>query len=232
MTWNRAQLLAWLDRTEGDFERLTLFELLEIPPTASGQHVQRAFHAIAATRHPDVWRNHLDDAERERLTRVYGRIASAYAILRNDEQRARVLRDVRERRVSPEPSATAAHDRGEAAAAPPDRRAARATMASEPPPMPRTRAPSQQPFGVPASSLPAGLPERAPRRAQTATGQPEQPTLGARALAFYRRAEASLRVGDVAGALLNLRMALAAEPGSQFLKDAIAEAQARLSQKR
>jgi hypothetical protein len=213
VSWNRAQLFAWLDRTEPLVDKLTPFELLEIPPTASSQHVQRAFHAVAATRHPDVWRNHLDAAERERLTRVYGRIAAAYATLRNDESRARVLRDVRERRASQPPEATAVTDRDDSPATP---RRARTTVPTEPP---STLTPP------PMRAEPTGTtPPPAPRPRTSTTNA----TLGARSLGFYRRAEASLRVGDVAGALLNLRMALAAEPTSQFLKDAIAEAQQKL----
>jgi curved DNA-binding protein CbpA len=196
MIWNRAQLIAWLDATEPKVDTLTPFELLEIPPTASGQHIQRAFHAIAATRHPDVWRNHLDAAERERLIHVYGRVTAAYATLRNEEQRARVLREVRERRPTQPPIATAATERGDLEL---PRRHARTTMPTEPPAMP-TAAPV------------AGT----------------NATLGARALGFYRRAEAAMRVGDLAGALLNLRMALAAEPSSQLLKDAIADTQRKL----
>ena len=215
MSWNRAQLFAWLDRTEPLVDKLTPFELLEIPPTASGQHVQRAFHAIAATRHPDVWRNHLDAPERERLTHVYGRVAAAYATLRQDESRARVLRDVRERRASQPPEATAATDREETTdPGLRQQRRARTTVPTDPPSL------TPPPMSV---EQPAGAPAAAPRpRPVTGT------TLNARALGFYRRAEAALRVGDVAGALLNLRMALAAEPTSQFLKDAIAEAQRQL----
>jgi len=202
--WTRAHLFAWLDATEPMVDRLTPFELLEIPPTASTQHVQRAFHAIAATRHPDVWRNHLDLADRERLIHVYSRVTAAYATLKNEEQRARVLREVREKRPSQPPQPTAVTDRGDRKTEPPPR-AARTTIPTEPPsytPPPMAEGP------VPTVHTHA--------------------TLGARALAFYRRAEASLRVGDSAGALLNLRMALAAEPTSAFLKQAIAETQQKL----
>jgi hypothetical protein len=215
VTWNRAELIAWMDRIEPALDRLTPFELLEIPPTASGQHVQRAFHAIAATRHPDVWRNYLDAAERERLMHVYGRVAAAYATLRNEESRARVLREVRERRPSQPPEATAVADARDDVSTP-HRRSGRITVPTDPP--------NLTPPPMRLDALPGAPPAPGTRPRVPTSGI----TLGARALGFYRRAEASLRVNDVAGALLNLRMALAAEPASQFLKDEIAEAQKKL----
>ena len=218
--WNRAQLIAWLDRTEPMVDQLTPFEMLEIPPTASGQHVQRAFHAVAATRHPDVWRNHLDATERERLMRVYGRVAAAYATLRNEESRARVLREVRERRPSQPPEATAVADAREDV---PTRRSGRITVATDPP--------NLTPPPMRVEDLP-GAPTAPGAAPPPGTPRPRTPSpsvmLNARALAFYRRAEAALRVNDIAGALLNLRMALAAEPTSQYLKDEIAAAQKKL----
>ncbi len=52
--------------------------------------------------------------------------------------------------------------------------------------------------------------------------------LGPKARRLYRRAQAALRTGDIASAILNLRMALAREPGSALLREALAEAEARL----
>ena len=74
--------------------------------------------------------------------------------------------------------------------------------------------------------MPTDPPAQAARPAGAA---PAGPRLGARALGFYRRAQAALRVGDVAGAILNLRMAVAAEPTSAYLRQALADAQAHLT---
>lgn len=206
MTWTQARLTAWLDHVEPALDRLTPFELLEIPPTASGDHVQRAFHEIAGTRHPDLWRNRVTARELERVVRVYGRVSAAYTTLRDAEQRTRVLRDLRAGRDS-RPGSIAADERDRPAGGPrpapttPPERLARPTVPTEPPPVP----------GI-------------ARSGQAGSG----PHLGARALGFYRRAEAALRLGDVAGAILNLRMAIAAEPASSFLRERLAEAQARL----
>ncbi len=51
--------------------------------------------------------------------------------------------------------------------------------------------------------------------------------LNPKAQRLYRRAEASLRSGDVASAVLNLRMALAIDRGSALLREALADAEAR-----
>ena len=47
--------------------------------------------------------------------------------------------------------------------------------------------------------------------------------MNARALALYRRAEGALRTGDRASAILNIKMAIAADPSSQLLRGALAE---------
>jgi hypothetical protein len=148
--------------------------------------------------------------------RVYGRVAAAYATLRNEESRARVLREVRERRPSQPPEATAVADARDDASTP-HRRSGRITVPTDPP--------NLTPPPMRIDALPGAPTTNAPRtRAQTTPSV----HLGARALGFYRRAEAALRVNDTAGALLNLRMALAAEPTSDFLKQALAEAQKML----
>ena len=47
--------------------------------------------------------------------------------------------------------------------------------------------------------------------------------MNARAPLLYRRAEGALRTGDRATAILNIKMAIAADPGSQLLRGALAE---------
>jgi len=51
--------------------------------------------------------------------------------------------------------------------------------------------------------------------------------LSPKAQRLYRRAEAALRGGDAASAILNLRMALASDRGSELLREALADAEAR-----
>jgi hypothetical protein len=112
--WEPARLVQWIDRIEPVIDRLTLFELLELPPTGSGEHVQIAYHQIARTRHPDLFRGRLTPRDAERLMRVYGRIAAAYASLRDPNERTRYIYELRQQRgrtSSIPPAATAVPDR-------------------------------------------------------------------------------------------------------------------------
>jgi hypothetical protein len=49
-----------------------------------------------------------------------------------------------------------------------------------------------------------------------------------KALVYYRKAELSLRRGDLKGALLQLKMAIGADPQSPLLRQALAEVEAEL----
>ena len=49
-----------------------------------------------------------------------------------------------------------------------------------------------------------------------------------KALLYYRKAELALRRGDLTGALLQLKMAIASDPQSQFLRSALAEVSAEV----
>lgn len=53
-------------------------------------------------------------------------------------------------------------------------------------------------------------------------------TMSSRALVYYRKAELALRRGDLKGAVLQLKMAIAADPGSAFLRTALAEVESEL----
>lgn len=53
--------------------------------------------------------------------------------------------------------------------------------------------------------------------------------MSSKALIYYRKAELSLRRGDLKGALLQVKMAIAADPQSAFLRTALAEIEAELT---
>lgn len=53
--------------------------------------------------------------------------------------------------------------------------------------------------------------------------------MSSKALIYYRKAELSLRRGDLKGAILQLKMAIAADPQSGFLRTALAEVEAEVS---
>jgi hypothetical protein len=72
-------------------------------------------------------------------------------------------------------------------------------------------------------------------RSRSPTGAPPTkapPTqMSSKALVYYRKAELALRRGDLTSGLLQLKMAIAADPQSAFLRAALAEVQAEVSKK-
>jgi hypothetical protein len=67
---------------------------------------------------------------------------------------------------------------------------------------------------------PAGDPPINPAHAMTS-----------KALLYYRKAELGLRRGDLTGAVLQLKMAIASDPQSQFLRSALAEVESEVGKK-
>ena len=82
MAWTPAQVLAWLAEVEPRADARTHFEWLELAPTAAPAAIQAAYHAIARTRHPDLYRRTLGPRDHDRLVRMYARVSGAYAELR------------------------------------------------------------------------------------------------------------------------------------------------------
>ena len=63
----------------------------------------------------------------------------------------------------------------------------------------------------------------------TVQGPPGE--MNSKAIVYYRKAELALRRGDLTGAMLQLKMAIAADPQSQLLRKALAEVQAEVGKK-
>ncbi|HET7501644.1 MAG TPA: hypothetical protein VFK02_11590 [Kofleriaceae bacterium] len=63
--------------------------------------------------------------------------------------------------------------------------------------------------------------------------QPIRPVqaMTSKALLYYRKAELCLSRGELAGAVLQLKMAIASDPQSQFLRSALAEVEAEVGKK-
>ncbi len=85
--WEVPALLAWLRRMGPKIDSLGPFELLELPAVDDTEKVRAAYHLVAASRHPDLFRGRLGAAEAETLMRVFARITGAYALLRDPEER-------------------------------------------------------------------------------------------------------------------------------------------------
>ncbi|KAB2892554.1 MAG: DnaJ domain-containing protein, partial [Kofleriaceae bacterium] len=104
MSWSVKELVVWLNEVERVADSRSKFDWLEIPPTASSTAIQEAYHAIARTRHPDLFRQ-LEPAMLDRLVRMYGRITAAYADLKEPEKCAAYLRELRGPRPQTAPPA-------------------------------------------------------------------------------------------------------------------------------
>ena len=232
MTWSVKELVAWLGEVEPNADQRGKFDWLEIPPTASSTAIQEAYHQVARSRHPDLFRN-LDPKLMDRLVRMYGRVTAAYADLKEPEKCAAYLRELRgprpqtvqpsnapqAGRMAPRLNVAAGSGRSESSS----HRADTSPPAHGESPHPPGRATSittPPPMGAPAPGERATAPVPRPQR-----DGPIDPasTMNARALAFYRRAEGAQRTGDKAAALLQIKMAIAADPKSTFLRAALAE---------
>lgn len=174
MAWSTAEVLRWLDQVEPRADGRSHFEWLELGPTASSAAIQGAFHAIARTRHPDLFRTALTGGDYDRLVRMYARVAAAYAELRTPEGAANYLRQRRDSGV---------------------------------------------PFTAPGAAEPPPAPPSAPAAAAIDPARAMNP----RALGLYRRAERALAAGDRTTAVLNIKLAIAADPTSALLRGALAE---------
>ena len=73
VSWSVNQLLAWLNEVEPIADQRGKFDWLEIPPIASSTAIQEAYHQIARTRHPDLFRSRIDVRTMDRLVRMYAR---------------------------------------------------------------------------------------------------------------------------------------------------------------
>ena len=104
----------------------------------------------------------------------------------------------------------------------------------------RTRKPSATPQGTPTVADEGSVVSQ--RMAAQAMGSkpvakrpeplpPPSAAMNSKALVYYRKAELVLRRGDHRGALLQIKMAIAADPQSAVLRAALAEIEAELTKK-
>lgn len=81
-----------------------------------------------------------------------------------------------------------------------------------------TRPPTRPPATTTASGVAARRPD----------SRPPQAGIAPRAQAYFRKAQACLTQGDLGGAMFNLRLAAAADPGSALIKVALAEVESEI----
>ena len=83
----------------------------------------------------------------------------------------------------------------------------------------------------PIRNVPGDTAENGTSRVQPSTQPPATGASGSmssKALVYFRKAEAALRRGDMTQAVLQLKMAIAADPQSTFLRTALGEVEAEL----
>lgn len=104
-------------------------------------------------------------------------------------------------------------------------RSARQAAARKPAGKDEPQAPS-----IVAQRLSAQQKAQTPEAAGTPTGGASA-SMNSKALIHYRKAEMALRRGDVRGGVLQIKMAIAADPGSTFLRTALGEMEKELTKK-
>ncbi|MBK7533889.1 MAG: DnaJ domain-containing protein [Myxococcales bacterium] len=212
----------------------TEHELLELARSATLDDVRAAYHKLARFAHPDLHRTAMTPAQLEDVTAAFARVSNAYAVLSG-----KLRREAKRAPANPgEPAPSGGHAPA---------RPSTATMApKQPPARPSSTAPGPTSSSTGAASASAG-PSAAgaagalagPVRAASTTSSPSRTgataplpigpanAMSPRALGHYRRAELAMLRGNSTEALLHLRMAIASDPQSSFLRAALAELEAR-----
>ena len=229
MSTMRMNVLLWAQRVVA-MKASPPHVLLGISDGASGTEIQEAFHKIARTSHPDLFRNGLDAQELELVTSAYAIVAGAYQQLRTaamQTQRMKPLPIEEPLAIdepTPPPVQTSQIPRTATSQAP------RPTTSQIPRTQPLPRAPVQTPSGgartvqPPPAEVPASPSGAAPAANAAQSMSPK-------ALLYYRKAELCLKRGDLRGAILQLKLACATDPTSGFLRTALAEVEAEVRAK-
>lgn len=198
----RSDVLLWAQRIVARKDAPP-HQLLEIDADARIEVAQDAFHKIACVAHPDLHRNSLTEEELELVSTAYARVAAAYQDLRKQTMQTGRLPPLQADPPAPRPRALATGQLPPRAVGP---QGAQRTQ-----PIAR---PSTGPLAAGSSPAVLGL------------GAPA--AMSSKALLYYRKAEICLRRGDLGQAVLQLKLAIACDPQSAFLRTALAEVEAEV----
>ncbi len=231
MTSPRVEVLLWAKRIVGK-KSAEPHQLLEIQPEATAEQAQEAFHKVARLAHPDLHRTTLNAEELELVTTAYAQVANAYQQFRvGKTQTTKIAKptippDTKGKRGGAISLPGGGVIRGTGTTRPP----ISTTNTPVGPAVPRTMTPMASAAAIaPAAAAPAPavlVPEPVAPAAAHASGQ-----MNSKALLYYRKAELALRQGDIRGGMLNLKMAIAADPQSTHLRSALSEVEAELAKK-
>ena len=238
----RSDVLLWAQRVIARRDAPP-HQLLEVDERAELPAAQEAFHKIARVAHPDLHRGSLTDEELELVAAAYARVAAAYQELRTLAAQAGPMPPLQPDPPPPRTRVSAAHAFALRTRAPSTQPLPQRTPPSRAPstqPLP-SRAPSTQPLPPRAGTSPGaggsgviGIRAGSPSTdAHLATGssadaiKASTPSgISPKALLHYRKAELSLRRGELKEAVLHLKLAVASDPQSAFLRTALAEVEA------
>jgi hypothetical protein len=209
--------------------------LLEIDEESTPDQVQDAFHKVARTAHPDLHRHGLTPDELELVTTAYAAVANAYQQMRSAVMHTTRMRPIKDQSL-PLPRSAGGPPPRASATPPSGSRVASPRPGSEPSPAKRGEAPKRagtdsgppKPASVSAtgSSPPGTLPSGSNVPLSPSGAAPSAnaaQAMSSKALLYYRKAELCLKRGDLKGAILQLKLACAADPTSAFLRTALAE---------
>jgi hypothetical protein len=203
----RTDVLLWANRVVAR-KSAHAYQILEIAADAGLDVAQEAFHKIARLAHPDLHRMALSPDELELVTTAYARAAAAYQDFRGQRQSTARLRPIPGGRDG-------GRDGGRGGGSTP-------ALVLPTDVIPISASPNKA-VSVPAVPAVPAVPD----------DQPVNPAqaMTSRALIYYRKAELCLRRGELTGAVLQLKMAIASDPQSQFLRSALAEVEAEVGKK-
>jgi hypothetical protein len=200
----RSDVLLWAQRIVAR-KGAPPHQLLEIGADARIEVAQDAFHKIARVAHPDLHRNSLTEEEIELVAAAYARVAAAYQDLRHLTLQTGPLPPLLADPPPPRSRSTSTGQLPPRAAGP---QGTQCAQRAEPVPRP--------PEPIATGSSPEVLKPGAPG------------AMSSKALLYYRKAEICLRRGDLRQAVLQLKMAIACDPQSTFLRTALAEVEAEV----
>ncbi len=200
----RSDVLLWAQRIVNKGEA-TPTHLLEIREVAGLDEAQAAFHKVARMAHPDLHRTALSPEELELVTTAYARVANAYQEFRNAKMQTSRIRSTMAPPRAASPTATAAKPPSNPGISPP--------KPSSSPGITPPKTPHDPTRSLDAPTKPGG-----------AAGQ-----MTSKALVYYRKAELALRRGDLKGAVMQLKMAIAADPLSTMLRSALTEVESEIA---
>ncbi|MBA2538754.1 MAG: hypothetical protein H0V17_03895 [Deltaproteobacteria bacterium] len=198
----RSDVLLWATRIVNKGAGAAPNQLLEIRDGAGLDEAQAAFHKVARVGHPDLHRASLSAEELELVTTAYSRVAGAY-----QEYRTQRMQTTKLPRMAIKPPTGAPVNNMPRTLPPPNVDASKAAPTSS--------------AAAPTGAAAATTPKVAPSGASAA--------MTPKALIYYRKAEQSLRRGELKSAVLQLRMAIAADPLSTMLRQALTEVESEIA---